>query len=130
MRGGPDGEPVGGYLLAQAAGSDELDAEIAALATMLDSSSWGHSPSTYTTIERVATRLLEFSERFGREDEAGTVHITLPLSQEELAGATGASLESIGRALQTMRGLQCIETRRREIRIIDPRGLASLCADA
>lgn len=35
IRGGPDGEPVGGYLLAQAAGSDELDAEISALATML-----------------------------------------------------------------------------------------------
>jgi CRP-like cAMP-binding protein len=86
--------------------------------------------STYTTIERVAARLLEFSERFGREDESGAVHISLPLSQEELAGATGASLESIGRALQTMRRLKCIETRRREIRIIDTRALASLRADA
>jgi CHAT domain-containing protein len=35
MRGGPDGEPTGGYLVAQAAGSEELDSEIAALAAML-----------------------------------------------------------------------------------------------
>lgn len=84
--------------------------------------------STFTTIERVAVRLLEFSERFGREEDSGAVRISLPLSQEELAGATGASLESIGRALQTMRALRCVETRRREIRILDRRGLAALCA--
>jgi CRP-like cAMP-binding protein len=86
--------------------------------------------STYTTIERVAARLIEFSERFGLEDASGAVRITLPLTQEELAGATGASLESVGRALQTMRALKCIETRRREIRIIDPQTLLTLRADA
>jgi CRP/FNR family cyclic AMP-dependent transcriptional regulator len=86
--------------------------------------------STHTTIERVAARLLEFAERFGIEDASGAVRISLPLTQEELAGATGASIESIGRALQTMRGLNCIETRRREIRIVDLQGLTSLSADA
>jgi CRP/FNR family cyclic AMP-dependent transcriptional regulator len=82
-----------------------------------------------TTIERVAARLLEFSERFGREDESGAMLIALPLSQEELAGVTGASIESVGRALHTMRGLKCIETGRREIRILDPQGLAGLRAN-
>jgi CRP/FNR family transcriptional regulator, cyclic AMP receptor protein len=86
--------------------------------------------STYTTIERVAVRLLEFSDRFGREDESGAAHITLPISQEELAGAAGASIESVGRALQTMRSLKCIETRRREIRIVDRQGLAALRAQS
>jgi CRP-like cAMP-binding protein len=86
--------------------------------------------STHTTIERVAAQLVEFSERFGIEDESGAVRITLPLSQEELAGAAGASIESVGRALQTMRALKCVETRRREIRIVDLQGLAALCADA
>jgi CRP/FNR family transcriptional regulator, cyclic AMP receptor protein len=86
--------------------------------------------SSYTTIERVAARLLEFSERFGLEDASGAVRITLPLTQEELAGATGSSIESVGRALQTMRALKCIETGRREIRIVDPQGLAALLADA
>lgn len=86
--------------------------------------------SACTTIERVAARLLEFSERFGLQDESGATRIALPLSQEELAGATGASIESVGRALHTMRTLRCIETRRREIRILDPQGLAALRADA
>jgi len=81
--------------------------------------------SAFTTIERVATRLLEFSERFGEEQD-GTVRIALPLSQEELAGATGSSLESVGRALQTMRTLKCVETRRREIRILDAQALRAL----
>jgi len=82
-----------------------------------------------TTIERVAARLLEFSERFGHEDASGTVHIALPLSQEELAGSTGASIESVGRALHTLRTLSCVETRRREIRILDPGRLAALRAE-
>jgi CRP/FNR family transcriptional regulator, cyclic AMP receptor protein len=81
--------------------------------------------SAFTTIERVAARLLELSERFGRE-EGGSIRIELPLSQEELAGATGASIESVGRALQTMRSLKCIETRRREIRVLDRDALEAL----
>ena len=81
--------------------------------------------SAFTTIERVAARLLELSERFGVE-EGGSIRIELPLSQEELAGATGASIESVGRALQTMRALKCIETRRREIRVLDRDALEAL----
>lgn len=83
--------------------------------------------SFYTTIERIAVRLVEFAERYGLDDSSGS--IALPLSQEELAGATGASLESVGRALQTMRSLGCIETRRREIRILDRQALEALYAD-
>jgi len=82
--------------------------------------------STFTTIERVAGRLLELSERFGQRDEDGAIRIALPLSQHELAGATGASVESVGRALQTMRSLKCIETRRREIRVLDVDALEAL----
>ena len=74
--------------------------------------------SAFTTIERVATRLLEYSDRFGR-DEGSSVAIALPLTQEELAAATGQSIESLARALKTMRSLKCIETSRREIRILD-----------
>jgi len=83
--------------------------------------------STFTTIQRVAARLLEFAERFGAEDATG-IRIALPITQEELAGATGSSLESVGRALQTMRSLKCVETRRREIRILEPRALQDLLA--
>jgi CRP-like cAMP-binding protein len=82
--------------------------------------------STYLTIGRVASRLLELSDRFGREQDGGSIRIALPLTQEELAGSTGSSLESVGRALQTMRTLKCIETRRREIRVLDRQALEAL----
>jgi CRP/FNR family transcriptional regulator, cyclic AMP receptor protein len=77
------------------------------------------------SIGRVAVRLLELSERFGREDD-GAVVIALPLSQEELAGWTGTSVESVSRGLHTMRSLGWIETRRREIRIVDLEAVRNL----
>lgn len=78
--------------------------------------------STLTTISRVATRLLELSDRFGGDNG----EISLPLSQEELAGATGSSVESVGRALQTMRTLHCIETHRRRVLVLDRAALEAL----
>jgi CRP-like cAMP-binding protein len=74
--------------------------------------------SALTTLGRVAERLLELADRFGTEHD-GYTRIELRISQEELAGWTGASLESVGRALATMRSLGWIETRRREIRVLD-----------
>lgn len=76
-----------------------------------------------TTIQRVAARLLEFADRFGRTEGEG---VLLPLTQEDLAGAAYASLESVGRALKSMRTVGCIETARREIRIVDPDKLRAL----
>jgi CRP/FNR family transcriptional regulator, cyclic AMP receptor protein len=70
----------------------------------------------YTAMGRVASSLLELSERF----EEGSV----PLSQEELAEWAGSSLESVARSLQTMRGLGWIETGRRAIRVRDPAALS------
>ena len=78
----------------------------------------------YTAMGRVAFCLLELCERFGAGEE-GAVDILLPLSQEELAGWAGSSLESVGRSLQSMRGLGWIETRRRAIRVLDRDGLRS-----
>jgi CRP/FNR family cyclic AMP-dependent transcriptional regulator len=80
--------------------------------------------SEFTTIQRVAARLLEYGRLFGREEPDGCIRV--PLAQEELAGATGASIESVGRALQTMRKLKCVETRRRDIRIVDGEALEAL----
>lgn len=82
-----------------------------------------------STIGRVATRVLELRDRFGEEDEDGTVRIGLPLTQEDLAGWVGASLESVGRALQTMRRLNWIATGRRQIRILDEDALRRAAAD-
>ncbi len=81
--------------------------------------------STFTTLGRVAARLLELSDRFGREAD-GRIEITLPITQEELAGSTGSSVESVGRALHTMRTLKCIETGRRTIHVLDRAALEAL----
>lgn len=78
--------------------------------------------ASLNTLGRVAHRLLELCDRFG-DPEDGAIRIALPLSQEELAGWTGSSLESVGRSLQTMRALHWITTRRREIRVVDPDAL-------
>jgi len=74
--------------------------------------------SSLTTLGRVAERLLELADRFGTEED-GYTRIELRISQDELAGWAGASLESVARALSTMRTLRWIETRRREIRVLD-----------
>jgi CRP/FNR family cyclic AMP-dependent transcriptional regulator len=70
----------------------------------------------YTALERVAFCLVELSDRYGDP--------LVPVSQEELAGWAGSSLESVGRALATMRRLGWLETRRRGIRVLDRDALA------
>ena len=67
---------------------------------------------------RVAARILELAGRFGAAAEAG-VEINLPISQEELAGWTGCSRDSVVKALQSMRGLGWIETGRRRITVLE-----------
>jgi CRP-like cAMP-binding protein len=70
------------------------------------------------SVGRVAARLVELCERFGEETN-GTIHIDLPLSQDELAGWIGSSREAVAKALQTLRRLGWIETHRREITVLD-----------
>jgi CRP/FNR family cyclic AMP-dependent transcriptional regulator len=70
------------------------------------------------SMSRVAARIVELSERFGTPQDGG-IQIDLPISQEELAGWTGCSRDSVVKALQAMRGLGWIETQRRQITVID-----------
>jgi CRP/FNR family transcriptional regulator, cyclic AMP receptor protein len=67
---------------------------------------------------RICLRLAELANRYGelREDR---IKITLPLSQQELAAWTGTSREATSKALHTLRRRGFIETRRREIHILD-----------
>ena len=76
----------------------------------------------HDTVGRVATRLLELAEEYGEEDSRG-IRIGLPLSQEELAGWTGASREAVSKALQTLRGAGWVVTERRRIIVCDPEAL-------
>ena len=66
------------------------------------------------TLGRVCARLVQLCEEHGEPDENG-VRVTLPLTQEDLAGWTGASIEATGKALRTLRELEWIETGRRVI---------------
>lgn len=76
----------------------------------------------FDTTGRVATRLVELAERFG-EPANGGVRVSLPLSQDELAGWTGASREAVSKALRTLRDRGLIETGRRRVTIYDLDGL-------
>lgn len=67
---------------------------------------------------RVAARLVELAERFGEPAEAG-IRVALSLSQEELAGWTGASREAVSRALRSLRNRGWIQTGRRRVVIHD-----------
>jgi CRP/FNR family transcriptional regulator, cyclic AMP receptor protein len=70
------------------------------------------------TLGRVAARLIELVDRHGEPFDGG-IAITLPLSQEELAGWTGSSREAVAKALHTLRDLGCIRTERRRIIVLD-----------
>lgn len=67
---------------------------------------------------RVCLRLVELADRYG-EPMNGRIRITLPLSQQELAAWTATSREATSKALHTLRRRGCIETRRREIHVLD-----------
>ena len=70
------------------------------------------------SMSRVAARIVEMCDRFGDERD-GSIHLDLPISQEELAGWTGCSRDSVVKALQAMRGLGWLETDRRRITVHD-----------
>jgi CRP-like cAMP-binding protein len=74
--------------------------------------------SAYDTVGRVARRLYELAERFGRPAPGG-VEIGLPLTQDELAAWTGASRVGVSQALKALRDRGWIETRRRSITVRD-----------
>jgi CRP/FNR family cyclic AMP-dependent transcriptional regulator len=72
----------------------------------------------YDTTGRVAARLVELAERFGERTEEG-LRISLPLSQDELAGWTGSSREAVTKALRTLREEGWIQTGRLHVIIHD-----------
>src|SRR4051794_19763065 len=79
------------------------------------------------TLGRICARLVELCETEGDLDGGGAVRITLPITQEELAGWTGASIEATAKALRTLRSVGWVATGRRSIEVLD---IASLRARA
>ncbi|HEY7631379.1 MAG TPA: Crp/Fnr family transcriptional regulator [Thermoleophilaceae bacterium] len=81
--------------------------------------------AAFQTVTRVARRLVELADRYG-EISGSAIRITLPISQEELAGWTGASREAVTKALRDLRAVGLIETRRRHIIVLDPEQLSQM----
>jgi CRP-like cAMP-binding protein len=78
------------------------------------------------TMGRLAARLVELAERYGRATGAG-IELHVPLSQEELAAWTGASRAGFSKALQGLRDLGWITLARHELTIRDLDALRDLC---
>jgi CRP-like cAMP-binding protein len=81
--------------------------------------------ATRDVTARLAARLIELAEESGEPHDGG-VRITLALSQDELGAWAGASREAVARSLHLLRELGWIETRRREINVVNLDGLRSL----
>jgi CRP-like cAMP-binding protein len=75
--------------------------------------------SAADSLGRICARLVELCETQGDLDGSSAVRITLPITQEELAGWTGASIEATAKALRTLRSLGWVTTGRRVIEVHD-----------
>jgi CRP/FNR family transcriptional regulator, cyclic AMP receptor protein len=74
-------------------------------------------------VGRVSARLVELAEHYGQSKDSG-VEITVPMSQEELAGWSACSREAVVRALRMLRDRGLIETKRyRHITVLDVEAL-------
>lgn len=72
----------------------------------------------HDTIGRVAARLVEMAERFGQQTPDG-LKVSLPFSQDELAGWIGASREAVSKALGVLRKAGTIRTSRMSVIVRD-----------
>lgn len=73
---------------------------------------------------RVAARLVELAERYGVPGIDG-IHISLPISQDELAGWIGASREAVSKAMGALRAAGWISTGRLHVVVRDLPALRS-----
>jgi CRP/FNR family cyclic AMP-dependent transcriptional regulator len=71
---------------------------------------------------RIATRLRDLSERHGVRHADG-IHLTIPLTQDELARMVGASREAVNRSLRGLADADLVRTGRTGVVIRDPDAL-------
>jgi CRP-like cAMP-binding protein len=67
---------------------------------------------------RLCACVMEMAERYGTESD-GSVRVTLPLSQTEIAAMTGLSREAVVKGLRALRSLEWIESDGREVTLLD-----------
>jgi CRP/FNR family cyclic AMP-dependent transcriptional regulator len=86
------------------------------------------SRSVTTGAQRVAGLLVELAGRHGRPAD-GSIHLAMPLSQEDLASLAGTSRATVTRALANWRDRGFIRTGQRRIMITDLAGLRQAAGD-
>ncbi len=79
----------------------------------------------YSVTERIARLLIDYARRYGEQGDDRVI-ITLPLTQEELAHAAGASREAVAKALKRLRDLEAVRTGRRRVELLRPDILAEI----
>jgi CRP/FNR family cyclic AMP-dependent transcriptional regulator len=85
--------------------------------------------ATQDSVGMVAKRLVELATEHGKRVEEGTL-IEFSLTQDELASWTGATRETVSRALRLMRRVGWIATDHRSITVLDLAALRERCGDA
>jgi CRP/FNR family transcriptional regulator, cyclic AMP receptor protein len=84
--------------------------------------------ATRDSVGRVAKRLVELATEHGTPAGTGT-RIELSLTQDDLASWTGATRETVSRALRLMRRLGWVATDNRSITVLDAAALRERCGD-
>lgn len=77
---------------------------------------------------RLAKRLVDLAEQFGKESEEG-VQIAIPLSQQFLASMIGTSREAVNKQLRTWEDAGIIDLRKRTVTIVDLDQLENLITE-
>ena len=85
--------------------------------------------ATQDSVGMVAKRLVELATEHGKRVDEGTL-IEFSLTQDELASWTGATRETVSRALRLMRRVGWIATDHRSITVLDLTALRERCGDA
>ncbi|MEC8715947.1 MAG: Crp/Fnr family transcriptional regulator [Pseudomonadota bacterium] len=77
--------------------------------------------------QKVASFLLELTDRLGKAGAGGESFVTLPLSRQQMADVLGLTIETVSRQLSRLRSADLIDTpSRREIVLRDRRELEEL----
>jgi CRP/FNR family transcriptional regulator, cyclic AMP receptor protein len=77
----------------------------------------------FDVLERVSLLLAELARTHGAPTEGDAMAIGLSLSQQEIAGAAGASREAVAKALRLLRERGLVTTSRQRIVVLDPAAL-------
>lgn len=81
--------------------------------------------SAYPVNHRVASTLLQLSEKIGAIEGKETL-IEMPLSRQDIADMTGATVETVSRIMSDFKRKGLVDSGRRWISVLDTSGLAAI----